>query len=209
MPRPKENIGLILLAAGGSTRMGKPKQLLPIDGTSLVRRETSYATLTACSPITVVLGAHYEQIQSELINLPVTIAINSGWSSGVASSIRTGLICALEKNSRLDAVLLMLCDQPNITDRSLNQLLDSYHSRPDHIGIIAAKYDGQLGVPVIFSKQYFSDLRTLSGDTGAKKLLKRYQSCVLSVQLPEASLDLDTFNDFASTFQSDDSSRST
>src|SRR5580692_2476743 len=108
-------VALILLAAGPSTRLGQPKQLLPFRGRSLLRHAAETALASSCRPVVVVLGASAERMKSELTDLPVMIAVNSGWESGMGSSIRAGLE-ALTNGKNADAgvgaVVIMVCDQP-------------------------------------------------------------------------------------------------
>ncbi|MBD0255631.1 MAG: NTP transferase domain-containing protein, partial [Cytophagales bacterium] len=89
---PSTPVGLVILAAGSSSRMGQPKQLLPYDGESLVRRSARLGLLSGCFPVTVVLGANSLLIGTELEDLPVFVTENPDWEAGMASSIRAGLV---------------------------------------------------------------------------------------------------------------------
>jgi len=187
-------IGLILLAAGASARMGTPKQLLRIEGELLIRRAIQMAVKASCRPVVVVLGAHEGMIRPEIAHLPITIAINSTWQDGgMSSSIQCGLKALLAEVPDAGATILMPCDQPRVTNLSIRKLISVYQSTSS--GIVGAQYESQIGTPALFSHKYFEELQSLSGPSGAKSLLKKYSSHVVAVDLPEASLDLDTIED--------------
>jgi molybdenum cofactor cytidylyltransferase len=213
-------IGLIILAAGASTRMGTPKQLLPYQGCSFVRHITEvaiYARLrqrqertqqhcalraprfhnaiaSVCQPIAVVLGANAERIKPEISQLPVQIVENQQWAEGMSSSIRVGLEALLGVNQNLEAVAIALCDQPFVSSQTINQLIEAYHltGKP----IIASEYAGTLGVPVLFSHTLFSELIALKSNEGAKQIIKKHIHEVFSVPFPDGAIDIDTPNDY-------------
>src|SRR5256885_1592662 len=108
-------VGIILLAAGGSTRMGRPKQLLPYRGQSLLRHAATVVAESRCRPAVVVLGAEYQNSLKELSGLPVHATENTLWSHGIGTSIRMGMDALLREDAGLGAVILALCDQPFIT----------------------------------------------------------------------------------------------
>ena len=187
-------IGLIILAAGASTRMGTPKQLLLYQGCSFIRHITEVAIASVCQPITVVLGANAERIKSELNQLPVQIVENQQWEEGMSSSIRVGIEALLAMNPHLEAVAIALCDQPFVSPQTLNQLVEAYHftGKP----IIASEYAGTLGVPALFSRTLFSELMTLKSTEGAKQVIRKHIHEVYSVPFPEGAIDIDTPNDY-------------
>ncbi|MDQ2799683.1 MAG: nucleotidyltransferase family protein, partial [Armatimonadota bacterium] len=117
-----DSIGLILLAAGGSARLGHPKQLLPYKGRTLLRHSAETALGSLCRPIIVVLGARADQLRPELADLEVLIAENRDWEQGMGSSISVGLAALETTAPNLTGVILMLCDQPLITGDNLNAL---------------------------------------------------------------------------------------
>ncbi|HEY9651446.1 MAG TPA: nucleotidyltransferase family protein, partial [Coleofasciculaceae cyanobacterium] len=119
-------IGLMILAAGSSTRMGMPKQLLLYQGCSFIRHIVEVAIASVCQPIAVVLGANAERIKPEVSQLPVQIVENQQWKEGMSSSIRVGLEALLTMNQNLDAVAIALCDQPFVSSQTLNQLVEAY-----------------------------------------------------------------------------------
>ena len=188
------NIGLIILAAGASTRMGTSKQLLPYRGRSFVRHITEVAIASVCKPIAVVLGANAERIKPEISQLPVQIVENKQWDEGMSSSIRVGLEALLGVNQNIEAVAIALCDQPFVSSQTLDQIIEAYRftGKP----IIASKYAGTLGVPVLFNRTLFSELMALKSTEGAKQLVKRHIHEVFSVPFPEGAIDIDTPKDY-------------
>jgi CTP:molybdopterin cytidylyltransferase MocA len=186
--------GCILLAAGASTRMGRPKQLLPVAGQPLVARAAEAALASPAWPVVVVLGAHAAEIHPALARLPVLIAENAAWAEGLGSSIRAGL-AALEKFSRtLDAALIALADQPAFSADAVARLVAAH--RTNNSGLTAARYAGRLGVPALFARKHFSLLHALRGDEGARAILAAHAGQVTAVDLPELALDLDTPADY-------------
>jgi molybdenum cofactor cytidylyltransferase len=187
-------VGLIILAAGASTRMGTPKQLLPYRERSFIRYITEVAIASVCQPIAVVLGANAEQIKPEISQLPVQIVENQQWTEGMSSSIRVCLEALNTVNQDLEAVAIALCDQPFVSSQTLDRIVEAYHftGKP----IIASEYAGTLGVPVLFSHTLFSELMALKSTEGAKQLIKRHIHEVFSIPFPEGSIDIDTPNDY-------------
>lgn len=188
-------IGIIILAAGASRRMREPKQLLEIDGKTLLRRATETALESSCDRTIVVLGANFEKTSAEIEDLPVEIVHNENWENGLSSSIKAG-IERLNEILPFAGALLMLADQPFITAEHLNLLAEKYRDLHSTNQIIAAAYDQTIGVPALFSAAFFDDLVTLSGDEGAKAVIKKHRALVSILNLPEAAFDIDTPQDF-------------
>ncbi|WP_036484892.1 NTP transferase domain-containing protein [Myxosarcina sp. GI1] len=184
-------VGLILLAAGESKRMGTPKQLIEYNRRSLIRHTVEVAIASDCHPIIVVLGANRDRIIPEISNLPVNICHNRQWQKGMSSSIAVG-IEALAK-SEIDAVIVALADQPLINTNVYNQLVKHYQTSKQPA--IASAYNHTLGVPALFDRTLFAELIDLQGQGGAKKLLKRYSQPKFNLAVPEAAIDLDTPED--------------
>ena len=187
-------IGLIILAAGAATRMGRPKQLLSYQGRSLILHAVEVALASLCQPIIVVLGAYVEQIKPELMLKAVQVVENSQWQEGMSSSIRAGMSMLLETNSKLDAVIISLADQPLVSPQIFNQLIQSYQETQKVI--IASKYNETTGVPALFSNALFPELMQLEGDKGAKTLIQKYIDRGLILLIPEAAIDIDTPDDY-------------
>ncbi len=191
--------GIVILAAGNSSRMGEPKQLLPLGGVTLVRLATETALLSGMQPVIVVMGAYGDEMTRELSGLPITLASNAQWVTGMAGSIKTGLKAATELAPAIDALIFMVCDQPKVTTTLLLNLLGKQQETRKQI--VASAYMGILGTPALFTREVFPALLQLSGDTGARKLIKTFADQVASVDFPEGIIDIDTKNDYASFIQ--------
>lgn len=190
------NIATIILAAGGSTRLGgESKQLLSHRGQTLVRRITDIAISLQAGPVVVVLGANHDRIQTELTDLSVNMPLNTDWQEGLASSIRVGLAALADEP--VDAFFVLLTDQPYVTADLLQQLMATRQQTGR--GIVACRYAeaGHLGVPALFDIRYSTEFMHLSGDVGARKLIQQYAADCAEVLFPLASVDLDTRQDVA------------
>lgn len=185
-----KNIHAIILAAGGSSRYGSPKQLLPWNGSTLLQHVIDQAQSVCNDNVDVVLGANAESIRATLCNESVDTIINNGWREGMASSIRAG-INALPDTA--DAVLFLLCDQPMITHTTLSTLVDHWQNSPG--SIVASRYQETNGVPAIFPRVFFNTLLALKGDRGAKQIINTNPDWLVTVPVPEAGIDIDTRDD--------------
>lgn len=189
-------IGVVILAAGGSTRLGTPKQLLQYQGVSLLRRAATTALASVCTPVVVVLGASFERCLLELKDLPLLTVENSSWEDGMGSSLRLGMERLLGAGpDSLDAVVIMLCDQPLLTVAVLEALVAEY--RATGCQIAASKYGQALGVPALFDRSLFPELRALAGTQGAKRILQRYPDRIHQLAFPGGEIDIDTAADYA------------
>ncbi len=112
----------------------------------------------------------------------------------MSSSIRAGIIAIKESNPNLDGVIIALADQPLISEAVFNRLIQSYQETGNII--IASTYDGVVGVPALFNNILFSELINIEGDKGAKNLMRKYRDEVLSIEIPEAAIDIDTEDDY-------------
>ena len=187
------NCASILLAAGASTRLGKPKQLLKLDGESLLRRTARMAVEAGCGPNLVVLGAAAEEMGRQLEGLDVETVVNEAWREGMGSSLRCAIAARLAGASRPDAVLLLVCDQPNVTVGLLRALMAEQGGK---VGSIAAsRYEGVFGVPAVFGAEYFAELAELSGDRGARGVVMQHAAQVRCVDFPGGEFDVDTLTD--------------
>jgi molybdenum cofactor cytidylyltransferase len=193
--------GVAILAAGASTRMGTPKQLIELDGKTLIVRAVEAALASPAWPVVVVLGANAEKIRPVLARLPVLITENAAWSEGMASSIRAGVTTLQQFSRRLDAAVIALCDQPAFSAGTLAQLVDA--QRATRRSIVAARYAGRNGAPALFLREHFATLTHLTGEEGARALLNGDSSQVASVDLPSLAVDLDTPTDVATHLAAD------
>jgi CTP:molybdopterin cytidylyltransferase MocA len=192
---PPLRVGIIILAAGASTRMGEPKQLLSISGDPLVIRATEAALASIAWPIVVVLGAHADRIRPLLARHPVLIAENPAWIEGMASSLRTGIATLQQFSRSLNAAVVALCDQPAFSAAIIDRLISA--QRITGRSIVAARYNGRNGAPALFLREHFAALATLTGEAGARELLNSSPERIASVDLPEMSTDLDTPADYS------------
>jgi molybdenum cofactor cytidylyltransferase len=191
---PSDKLGLILLAAGGSTRMGQPKQQLAFKGSNLLQHATQAAIDADCKPIIVVIGAASEKNRESLQSYPVHVVVNPDWPTGMASSIKTGLKTLLELSPEIDGVVLMVCDQPFVTPHLLRKMKREWQSSGK--GMVACSYAGTFGTPALFARDYFQDLLALDGQEGAKKILMAYNSFIALIPFPLGQVDIDTPEDY-------------
>lgn len=193
-PRPRP--GFILLAGGASARLGRPKQLVPVGGQPLVVRALSAGLAADVWPIIVVLGAHADLVRPLLAPYPVLVAENPAWSEGMASSVRSG-VATLESFSRaIDAVVVAVCDQPAFGPQHVTALISASNAHRTSVG--AARYNGRLGVPALFTRRHFPELAALQGDAGARSLLVRAAEAndLAAIDAPELGFDIDLPADY-------------
>ena len=190
----KTSCGLILLAAGASTRMGRPKQLLPVAGRPLLRHVVEAALTAPVAPVIVVLGANAAEIAPCLDGLPVQVAINPGWAEGMGSSLRIGMQALNSHLPPVDGVIVVLADQPDFSAGHMVRLMETHRAtgRP----IVVSECGGVRGPPVLFTAKYFPALLALQGDTGARSLLQAHAHEVATVPVATAD-DLDTPANYA------------
>jgi molybdenum cofactor cytidylyltransferase len=181
------SIHVIVLAAGEGTRFGSAKQLACTGGVPMLHSVLRCAIASVGDPITVVLGAYADTIAPTLDGMPVSIVVNSEWREGIASSIRIGLQRTAD---RCDGAMLLLGDQAAITSIDLQRLAAAW--RRDPTVIVAAQYSNGCGVPAIFPRIRFKELAALRGDRGAKCLLEMPKRSIISVEMSNAALDVDT-----------------
>ena len=174
--------------------MGYAKQLILYEGKPLVTNATEAALAANATPVIVVLGARADEMRPALSHLSgVTTVINSGWESGLASSLTAGLQAAV-RDTGWDGVLAMLADQPLVNAAALRRILTEFAAGSR---IVAADHDGMPGVPAVFGREHARELLTLTGDTGAGRWLRSRLHEVTVVPLEGALLDLDTPADAA------------
>ena len=185
--------GLILLGAGASTRMGRPKQLLPVHGKPLLRFVVESVLTVPVSPVVVVLGANAAEIAPCLDGLPVHLVVNPDWNEGMASSLRAGMEMLAACAPATQSVVGALADQPDVPAGHIAKLIETQTEtgRP----IVASECANVRGPPVLFTAGYFPALRALRGDAGARALLQMHAYDVITVSLVVAR-DLDTQADY-------------
>jgi molybdenum cofactor cytidylyltransferase len=186
-------VAAIVLAAGGSERMGQPKQLLPIGGRPMVRHMTECVAAAGLAQVVVVTGAHSEAVAATLAGLPVDIVVNESWAEGMSSSMRAGLRAL---RPEIQAALLVLGDQPALTTDLLQLLVARY--RATGAPIVAPFYRGQRGNPVLFDRVLFPELLAAEGDRGGRLLIARQKEQVEWVEVddPAVIMDIDSPDDY-------------
>jgi molybdenum cofactor cytidylyltransferase len=186
-------IGIIILAAGNSSRLGHPKQLLEYKGKSLVLNTIDTAVETGADACILVLGANLELILKEIRNSKIDIVINNNWQKGMSSGMQKGLEF-LEKKILPDQVILILCDQPFVNSVLLKRMVKKQTETGK--GIIACHYKGTFGVPALFSRKYFPELNDLKSFEGAKKVIYAHLDDMEKIDFPNAAIDIDTLEDY-------------
>lgn len=187
-------IGFVILAAGSSSRMGRSKQLLDIQGEPLLKRAAKVALNIREGPVIVVLGANEPAHRDVISELPLHIISNHFWKTGMGSSIKTGLNYLVQVAPEAKGVIIMVCDQPALSQQHLEKMIRQFKSGKKPI--VASAYADSNGVPVLFSRVFFSNLLLLSDDQGAKKIVQQFPKEVDKVDFPNGSIDLDTEDDY-------------
>ena len=186
-------IAIVILAAGPSSRMGKPKQNLLFGKKTLLQR-TILEAKQVTDEVLVTLGANKDEILPTLEGLSVNIFDNENWGDGIATSITSAVHHLSSSNDKIAGIIFLLCDQPFVGTALLKELTKV--ARNSENGIIASAYSGTIGVPVYFKKKYFPELLKLKGQEGAKKLIETFASDVQTVPFPAGGIDIDTAKDF-------------
>ncbi len=194
-PASTNDIGLLILAAGQASRMGKEKQLLPWKGKTLLEHAVSQA-LKLSTNVHVVLGAYAEKTQPLLASYPVQLIHNKEWEQGMGASLATGLH-AMQKEG-YSAALILLVDQPMIALSHYQQLIAHFRETPE--AIIASEYPNGPGVPAVIPKRYFGQLSNLKGEGGAKKLMRSKDTPVRTIPTVGMLVDLDRPEDYEAAF---------
>ena len=189
-----QKIGGVILAAGESSRFGQPKQLLPFRGKTLVRTVIDAAREGRCSPIVVVIGSNSEKVQQELAHADVVNVENKNWQSGIGSSIRTGVQALISQVPDVEAILLLVCDQPAVNAQFIERLIATREATKKNI--VASSYANTVGVPAIFDRSLFKELLALGDESGAKSIILQNPECVAPFAFPEGAIDIDTSEDW-------------
>ena len=184
-------LSILILAAGNSSRLNYPKQLIEFEGQTLIERITETA-LKISDDILIVLGGNSELIipKLERFNHTISTIFNPDWQQGMGTSIRIGVEKLAQKS---DLILILLSDQPFISQVLLQNMLQNFAKSPNHI--VSCRYNEQLGVPMLFDKSIFPELLRLSGDKGAKSFLHLYKNSISTINFPEGIIDIDTSED--------------
>ena len=186
------NAAAVILAAGGSSRMGVPKQTLAYGSTTLLRLAVTGALGAGCEPVVVVVGAERKLISAHLNGLTICLIDNPLWQQGLGSSIRTGIEALL--TFAVDAAVILLSDQPLVCAGHIRNLVEAAETQ--QASIVASRYAGTLGVPALFKKNVFPLLLAIQPSEGAKALFHHPDYPTLEIPLPEAEQDIDTPEDY-------------
>lgn len=189
-----KHCGILILAAGSSSRMGKPKQLLAFGGTTLLAHVVKIARNSKLHPVVVVLGANEELIKNCLDVSQLIVVTNENWQEGMASSIVKGITFIKEKYPEVDGIIIAVGDQPHINETQLHQLLETQNKMG--LPIAACSYAGVIGTPALFHQTVFPELMTLKGDVGAKKIIEKRIQDVVTINFDKGIIDIDTEKEY-------------
>ncbi|MFZ5919102.1 MAG: selenium cofactor biosynthesis protein YqeC [Chloroflexota bacterium] len=187
-------VAAVVLAAGASTRMGRPKQLLPWgpQNQPMLRHVVQTTLAAGLEEVIVVLGHAAEQITPALDGLPVRIVVNPAWADGLSSSVRAGLDAI---SPEAQAALFLLADQPRLTPRVVAALVARF--RRTRAAIVVPAAAERRGAPALFARALFGELRAVHGDRGGRALIARHAGEVVAIPIADATLlaDMDTPDD--------------
>jgi molybdenum cofactor cytidylyltransferase len=185
-----DKLTAVLLAAGGSSRMGRPKQLLRVEGEALVTRMARRLIGLEPASVMVVTGSASQAVNDQLSGLPIQIVHNPRWEEGMASSLATGV-----KNlpAEIEGVLIMLCDQWQVGLADLQQLVQAWNADISQIAAACWHDEGRqvIGPPAIFPRDLFEELTTLKGDRGARAVIEKHRDRASFLAMKNARFDLD------------------
>jgi len=186
--------GALILAAGESSRLGQPKQLIQFRGKSLVRRMVYAARKARCSPTVAVIGSDREEVERELKAEGAIIVENQNWRLGIGTSIRAGVQVLIDNVPDVEAIVLLVCDQPAVDARTIARLITLREKTKR--AIVASRYANTLGVPALFDRSCFQELLALDNGTGAKTVILSNRERVTEFPFPEGKIDIDTLDDY-------------
>lgn len=182
-------VSAVILAAGGSTRMGVQKLLLPLVHEPIVRRTVRQVCDAGFDDVLVIVGNEWEKVLAALEGLPVRYAVNAEFETGMGSSFRT----AVEHLGDSAAAMFALADQPFVTANEYREILDTYRRHAP--GIVSVRYGKVMAPPHLFTREFFPELAQLQH--GARSVLERHRDRTIVLQFPpELLLDIDTPEDY-------------
>ncbi|MCM4161123.1 nucleotidyltransferase family protein [Antarcticibacterium flavum] len=187
------NIGVMILAAGASKRLGQPKQLVEYNDKTLLQHVIDIAGSIDFTSRVLVLGAKAMEISSMTNTNSFQIVINEDWEEGISGSIKKGLTALLDQKHTPEHTLILLADQPFVTRKDLEALIDL--QLKENSDATFSEYAGDVGVPALFSGKVFPQLMKLQGDRGAKKLIGNKDFQFQTLRIPKANFDVDTPKD--------------
>jgi len=184
----------IVLAGGASSRLGRPKQLLELNGETLLARTIRMAREAGSDPVLVVLGAYAHEISASVSMADAIAVINPEWQEGIASSVRAGLRVLLSCVADAPGAAFLLCDQPRLSSAHVHDLIDSFHQSSD-AAAVASTYGGTRGIPAIFPRALFPRLLAIEGDKGARSILADPHCAIAEVPFAGGEIDIDSSDD--------------
>jgi molybdenum cofactor cytidylyltransferase len=187
------SVGIIILAAGSSSRLGQPKQLIIVEGKSLLKKTTEAALDSGAHPIMVVLGNQAPTHKKVIEAPPVSIVINEDWSNGMGSSLKAGMQSLLKDYPETEAIIISVCDQPYLTAHHFKKLISVYSNTASEV--VTSHYKGTNGVPALFSKSLFQKLLQLEDEEGARKIIQHHKGTIALVPFEKGEIDIDTPED--------------
>jgi CTP:molybdopterin cytidylyltransferase MocA len=190
------SVAAIVLAAGGSRRLGQPKQLLLLEGESLIARTLRLVREAGATPVLAVLGAHADTIEDSIGAGETIVVVNENWQQGIAASINAGMQALVKHDPKTQGVLLLGCDQPRLSADHLSKLTRTFDLRKDD-AIVASTYAGVQGIPAIFPRIAYPGLLALRGDTGARTLIAKPPCAVVTIPFEGGEIDIDLPQDLA------------
>ena len=191
-----KSVAILVLAAGSSTRMGQPKQLMKWGNETLLTHTLKQAIQSNAKEVFVVLGAHADRIIPHLKNLNITFLLHENWAAGLGSSLAFGIDHL--KNKNYTSILLLLSDQPQVTSSYINLFLDQKSSQSTQI--LATSYGNNVGIPVLFPSHYFDKL-IKNKQEGAKHLIAKYRDHVKVIEPTTPLEDIDTKSQYSEMYR--------
>ena len=187
------NTGILILAAGSSSRFGSPKQLIRFNGKTLLHHVIDEAKNAQPIAVVVVTGANTSTISSSIEDSTIKLVYNKDWEKGMASGIVAGVNAIKDMDNSIEKIIIAVCDQPFVSTALFTQLDQAQQETGK--SIVASAYGNTMGTPVLFTRRYFDELIGLKGDTGAKKVLKEHSEEVTTIEFPKGIIDIDTQED--------------
>lgn len=186
--------GILILAAGSASRMKQPKMLLPFGEGTILSHLLQETRKVKDAAICLVTGYYHTEIMAAVSTEGIQVVQNKQWQQGMAGSIQLGLSSLLQQQPELETVMILVSDQPYLTQNLLTQMLQLQSATGK--SIVAAVYGSTKGTPVLFTRNYFNRLQELTGDKGAKSILQSFPQDLVTVDFPEGIMDIDTPEDY-------------
>ena len=194
MSRKSAKVAGLILAAGPSSRLGHPKQLVTLsDGRTLLQKTIDEFRNSNLEGVLTVLGANQEKILKHSEEFLGQFIANPNWKLGMESSLNAGVSHLIENHPSLQGILIGVCDQPFLSKEHLNLLLAEFATNT--IQIVASRYAGTVGVPAVFSSDLFDELIAVDNSKGARVLLQKYRTQVLGIDFEKGEIDIDKSED--------------